>query len=211
MIDFRKCLDKLYPYIPGRPIADVKREYNLTEVYKLASNENPYGTSKSVKKVLENYFSEVNFYPDGNCTALREKLAKHYNISTSQLIFGAGTDEIITLIGRALINKGDECITVKTTFPQYAASVLAMDGVVVYSEMKDYGYDLDDIVSKITDKTKLICIANPNNPAGTTIFREEQEAFLKRVPSNVLVVMDEAYAEYVDDENYPDTLANLSE
>ncbi len=209
MIDYRKCITPLMPYVPGRPIDLVKKEYNLDRVIKLASNENPLGCSPKVRQAVIDSLDNANLYPDGNCTALREALAKKFNVESDQIVFGAGTDEVIALLGRVFVNEGDECITAKVTFSQYEASVLTMGGVMVYAPMKNDGFDLEAILERITDKTKIIFLANPNNPTGTMFTAQEQEAFVKRVPESVMVVIDEAYAEFVTDADYPKTLETL--
>lgn len=209
MIKYRDCLNNISPYIPGKPIDDVKREFNIKEVIKLASNENPYGTSDCVKKAVIESLNSTQLYPDGNSTLLREEVSKYLNVPKENLIFGNGTDELISIMGKVFVEKDDECITAQTTFSQYAASVKSMDGIMVYSKMKNFGFDLEDILSKITEKTKIIFIANPNNPTGTVFYKKEQEEFLSKVPSNILVVIDEAYSEFVEDENFPNTLSYL--
>jgi histidinol-phosphate aminotransferase len=211
MIDYRKAIAPLRPYVPGRPIDDVKKEYGLSEVVKIASNENPYGCSPAAKQAVIDALEGAGLYPDGNCTELREAVAQFYDVQENQIIFGCGTDEVISMIGKVFINPGDECVTAETTFSQYAASVCAMGGNMVYVPMKNYGYDLDAIAEKVTDKTRIVFITNPNNPTGTTHSNEAQLEFLKKIPSSVLVVIDEAYAEYDDESDYPDTLAHMKE
>ncbi len=205
----RTCIDPMMPYIPGKPIEDVKRELGLSEVIKIASNENPYGCSPKAKQAVVESMDNPQLYPDGNVTELRELVAARLHVNPDQLVFGCGTDEVIAMIGKVFINQGDECVTAETTFSQYVASVLSMGGVMVYAPMKHHTFDLDALLEKITPKTKLVFIANPNNPTGTMITEAEQERFMEKVPSNVLVIFDEAYAEYVTDPNYPNTLETL--
>ena len=210
-IQHRTAIAPLRPYVPGKPIDDVKREFGLTEVVKIASNENPYGCSPKARQAVIDSMTgpAAALYPDGACTALREALAKKFSVTPNRLIFGCGTDEIIAMISKVYVNPGDECITAAVSFSQYAASVVSMGGTMVYSPMKEHGFDLQDILTKITDKTKVIFIANPNNPTGTMHTAEEQAAFMAKVPPHILVAMDEAYSEFVDDPNYPDTVAML--
>jgi len=210
-IQHRNVIDPMRPYVPGRPMEDVKREYGLCEVFKLASNENPYGCSPKAKQaVIDSMGGEAAaLYPDGACTALRAALAEKYGIAPNRLVFGTGTDEIIAMIGKVFVNPGDECVTAAVTFSQYAASVITMGGTMVYSPMKNHGFDLEDVLTKITDKTKVIFIANPNNPTGTMHTAAEQAAFMEKVPAHILVAFDEAYGEFVDAPDYPDTLAML--
>ncbi|MDR2939956.1 MAG: histidinol-phosphate transaminase [Clostridiales bacterium] len=198
MVQFRECLNSLRPYTPGRPIEYVQKEFNLESVIKLASNENPYGCSKKVIEAIKNFDSH-SIYPDGSCLELRSKLSGMLGVGPNNLIFGSGTDELIYLLSKSIINSGDECITAEISFPQYAASVMAMDGKVTYSKMKNYAYDLNDILAKITARTKIIYISNPNNPTGTAFPKEQQLDFINKVPKNILTVFDEAYAEFMAD------------
>jgi histidinol-phosphate aminotransferase len=199
----------MQPYVPGRPIDEVKRQYGLSRVVKLASNENPLGCSPKVPEAVARTFAEARLYPDGYCTELRQVVSGKYNIAPEQLVFGAGTDDVIAMLGKIFINPGDEAVTAQTTFSQYAASVESMGGVMVYTPMKDYGFDLRAIVKSITEKTKLIFVANPNNPTGTYHTAEEQSWLMENVPGDVTVIFDEAYREYVTASDYPDTWATL--
>ncbi|MDR1913804.1 MAG: histidinol-phosphate transaminase [Clostridiales bacterium] len=209
MINYRQTIKPMTPYVPGRPIEDVKREFGLTDVVKLASNENPLGCSPRAKEAIIKSLKDTNYYPDGNCTKLRDLLAKSLGIKPTEIVFGCGADEVLAMVGKVFVNPGDECITGEETFSQYAASVVSMDGVMIYAPMKNHAFDLDAIISKITDKTKVIFIANPNNPTGSAFTQAEEEVFLKKVPSNIVVVMDEAYAEFASDPDYPQTLDML--
>ena len=210
-INYRKPIAPLEPYVPGKPIDDVKREFGLKSVVKIASNENPYGFSQAAKDAVVASISSAMIYPDGYCTKLRNALSKKLGVAPEQLVFGAGADEIIAMVGKVFINEGDECITGSITFSQYEATVVAMGGKMVFADLKDDTYDLDAILSKITDKTKVIFIANPNNPTGTAFGDAAQRAFLAKVPSNILVIMDEAYSEYADMPDFPKTLEYLNE
>lgn len=209
MKTYRTCLENLRPYVPGRPIDAVKRMYGLTEVVKLASNENPLGCSPSVPDAVTRTFTDTRLYPDGYCTDLREAVSRKYGVAPDQLVFGAGTDEVIAMLGKIFINPGDECITAAITFSQYAAAVESMGGVMVYAPMRDHTFDLGAIAERVTEKTKLIFIANPNNPTGTYITAEEQSSLMAAVPAHVTVVFDEAYQEYVTAPDYPDTWETL--
>lgn len=211
MTHYRDCLQPLRPYVPGKPIDAVKRLYGLSEVVKLASNENPLGCSPSVPEAVARTFTEAQLYPDGYCTELREAVALKYGVPPENLVFGAGTDEVIAMLGKIFVNPGDECVTAEVTFSQYASAVESMGGVMVYAPMKDYGFDLSAMLARITDKTKLVFIANPNNPTGTYITAAEQAAFMKAVPPQVTVVIDEAYREYVAAPDYPDTWEMLKQ
>jgi histidinol-phosphate aminotransferase len=208
-IDYRKEISPLQPYVPGKPIDDVKREFGLSEVCKLASNENPYGCSPKAVDAVALSMKDPGLYPDGNCTLLREALAKKFDVPGNSIVFGCGTDEVISMIGKVFVEKGDVCLTGEVTFSQYAASVVSMGGEMRYIPMKNHGFDLDAIAKAVTDKTKVIFLANPNNPTGTMFSEREQLAFIEKIPKNVLIVADEAYAEFVADGGYPKTLSQV--
>lgn len=210
MIKTRKEIEYLRPYVPGKPIDDVKREFGLTEVIKLASNENPLGCSNKSKEAVMETLKAPSIYPDGNCTNLRNALAERNNIKPEQLIFGAGSDELIAMIGKTYIGPEDEAITCTPSFPQYKAATISMGGKMIEVPLKNHTYDLDGIIKEITAKTKVIFISNPNNPTGTIITKEEQIKFMKKVPSHILVVFDEAYNEYIKDEDFPNTLSLMA-
>jgi histidinol-phosphate aminotransferase len=211
MITSRKELEVLRPYVPGKPIDDVKREYGLTDVIKLASNENPLGCSIKAKEAIISALENPSLYPDGNCTDLRNILSERLDIKKEQLVFGAGSDELISMIAQSYVSKDDEVITCTPSFPRYKSATIMMGGKIIEVPLKNHTYDLDGIINEITDKTKVIFIANPNNPTGTIITKDEQINFMEKVPSNILVVFDEAYSEYIKDENYPNTLSIMNE
>lgn len=209
MITCRKEVEMIKPYVPGKPIDDVKREFGLDDVIKLASNENPLGCSREAKEAIIKSLETPSLYPDGNCTNLREALSKKKGVEPEQIIFGCGSDEIILLLGKTFISEGDEAITCTPSFPQYKAATIPMGGKMIEIPLKNHTFDLDGIINAITEKTKLIFIANPNNPTGTIITKTEQIEFMKKVPSHILVVWDEAYVEYIDNADFPDTLSLL--
>ena len=210
-VEYRKEIDPMKPYVPGRPIEDVRREYGLTDIVKLASNENPLGCPQKAKDAVMESLAESNYYPDGNCTNLRAFLSESLGIKPAEIVFGCGADEIIAMTGKVFVNPGDECVTAAETFSQYEASTLSMGGAMVFAPMKNNAYDLDAIYERITDKTRVIYLANPNNPTGTMFTAKQQLAFLDKVPSRVFVLIDEAYAEFVADPSYPRTLPMLRE
>lgn len=210
-MNYKKALEKIEPYKPGLSENDIKEKYNLTKVVKLASNENPYGQSDHIKELFKD-LNKIERYPDNYCKKLREKLAFKYTITNENLIFGNGSVEIIQMITRALIQADDEIITCSPTFQSYYLETFIEQGKVIDIPLTDsYKFDLDGIVSKITNKTKIIYIANPNNPTGTIITSSELTDFMKKIPNNILVVLDEAYAEFVNDKDYPDSIKLLQE
>lgn len=211
MIGCRNEIHNLRPYIPGKPIDQVKEDYNLDQIIKLASNENPLGCSNLAKKAIIDSLEEPSLYPDGNCSKLRTKLAKRFSFNEDQFIFGSGSDEVISMITKTYISIGNEAITCAPTFPQYKAGTMQMGGNIIEVPLKDYRFDLDGILSAITSNTKIIFIANPNNPTGTIITKDEQLTFIDKVPKHILIVIDEAYIEYIKDTTFPDTLSILNQ
>ncbi|MCF2942560.1 histidinol-phosphate transaminase [Paenibacillus tarimensis] len=191
-------------YQPGKPIEEVKRELGLTEVIKLASNENPFGCSEQAKQAIMSELDNTSLYPDGGAVALTQTLAEHLGVSGDQLIFGAGSDEVILMIARAFLVKGDETVMADETFPQYKHNAEIEHATIVEVPLRDGKHDLPAMLAKVNERTKIIWICNPNNPTGTIVTREELDAFLSEVPPHVLVILDEAYCEYIGDPSYPD-------
>lgn len=200
---WRKEIDQLTPYVPGKPIEDVKREYGITKVIRLASNESPYGPSPKAIEAMKEAVHNSWLYPEPTCRNLREKLAELYDLSPEEFVVGNGADHLISLIGQAFINKGDEVIYGAPTFMSYRESALSMGGIPVQVPLTDdYVYDLEAILEAITEKTKLIYICNPNNPTGTILQPDRLVQFLKQVPSHVLVILDEAYVDFIMEKDY---------
>ncbi|MFC4302849.1 histidinol-phosphate transaminase [Cohnella boryungensis] len=196
-------------YQPGKPVDDVKRELGLTEVLKLASNENPFGSSPKAKEAIARELDNISIYPDGAAVELTNALAKHHGVNTDQIIFGAGSDEIILMIARAYLASGDETIMADQTFPQYKHNAQIENAKIIEVPLKEGTHDLYAMLEQVTDKTKVVWVCNPNNPTGTINTSDEVEWFLSKVPAHVLVVLDEAYCEYLVDPSYPDGLALL--
>jgi histidinol-phosphate aminotransferase len=212
MLRHRKIIEKLQPYIPGKPISEVKKELGLTHVIKLASNENPLGSSPKAIQAVKEWTENMAIYPDGNCTDLKDALASRLNLDTAQLLVGAGSDEIVELITQTYINPGDNAIMGCPSFPRYQTVTGIMDGDIIEIPLtQDYRLDLQAFLDNITKNTRIIWICNPNNPTGTIITHEEQKAFLEKVPSDILVVLDEAYYEYVQCDDYPESTQLLDE
>ncbi|MGE4282371.1 MAG: histidinol-phosphate transaminase [Clostridia bacterium] len=210
-IVFRKVLDNIAPYVPGKPIEEVQQELGLEKVIKLASNENPLGCSAKAKEAMIEIMERPGLYPDANCTELRNLLAEKLKLKPEQFFFGAGSDGIIEMIPSAFINPGDECIMAFPSFQLYETNTILAGGICVKVPLdKNYCFDLDAMAEKITDKTKLIWLCNPNNPTGTMYTQSQQNAFLEKVPANVIVVLDEAYYEYVTQPDYPESLNLLN-
>lgn len=208
-IKYREEMNNMRPYVPGKPIEDVQKELGLEEVIKLASNENPHGCSPMAKEAISKELDSLAFYPDGNTGKLREALAKHLNVAEDQLIFGAGSDEIIVTIAQVFLCPGNELLTSDQSFPRYDSAAHLMGGSIVKAPMTDYTYDLATMQEYVTDQTKLVILANPNNPTGTHFTQSHLEDFLEFLPKDVLVVLDEAYYEYADAQDYPESLKLL--
>ncbi len=193
-------------YEPGKPIEETARECRLRpeQIIKLASNENPLGPSPQVRAAMEGALAGANFYPDGGGYYLTRALAGKLGVAPENIILGNGSNEIIEFIGHAFLRPDAEMLTSENAFIAYrlAASLFAARAVNVAD--RDYRFDLEAILRAITPRTKVIFIANPNNPTGTLVGQEAIDAFMRRVPNEVVVVFDEAYFEYLD--NPPDTL-----
>lgn len=197
MIREKHNLKDLKPYEPGKPIDEVKRELGLKKIIKLASNENPFGPSLKAVKAIKNIASKVHLYPDGFGYDLKVKLAERHNVDIKNIVLGNGSNEIIELLIKAYMHEGDELIAADPSFLVYPlAAKSANVKCINVPLLSDFKHDLETMLSKITNKTKLIFICNPNNPTGTMMTREEIAKFMERVPDNILTVFDEAYYEF---------------
>jgi len=203
----RKEILDLKPYIPGKPIEEVKRELGLKEVIKLASNETSIGPSPLAIEAIKKEIKNINLYPEGSSRLLREKIAQKLNLDKEMIIVGNGADNVIDLIGMAFINDGDEVITGEITFPAYETITKIMGGKLISVKLKDFSFDLEKIAQKINEKTKIVFLCNPNNPTGTIVDKEAVDRFIKQVPEDVVIVFDEAYYDYVGDKNYPNSVS----
>lgn len=208
-ISVSKEIEGLIPYKTGKPIEELERELGIKGAIKLASNENPLGPSKKALEAIFEAASGINRYPDGGGYRLKEALSRKYNVEPSQIILGNGSNEIIELLVRTFMGPGDEAVMADLTFVVYKLVVTASRGRAVIVPLKEERHDLTAMASKIGDRTRLIFIANPNNPTGTIVTEDEVYKLLLKIPDNVIVVFDEAYKEYVTGKNFPDTLGHL--
>ncbi|RKN72462.1 histidinol-phosphate transaminase [Paenibacillus ginsengarvi] len=197
-------------YQPGKPIEAVKRELGLSEVIKLASNENPFGCSPKAKEAIVAELETASLYPDGGAIELTAALAEHFGVQPNQIIFGAGSDDVILMIARAYLVQGDETVMATHTFPQYKHNCEIEGAVCIEVPLQDGKHDLPAMLAKISDKTKIVWVCNPNNPTGTVVAKAELEEFLQQVPSSVLVVLDEAYIEYCSSPELSDGIEVIS-
>ena len=216
MTDFLKLaapgVRQLRPYQPGKPIDELEREYGVTNAVKLASNENPLGPSPQAVEAMRAVLGDVWLYPDGNGFALKQKLAALHSVPMSALTLGNGSSDVLEFALRAVVTPNDEVLFSEHAFAIYPILTLAAGATPVQVPAKAWGHDLAAMRSAVTERTRLIFIANPNNPTGTWLEAGALEAFIRDVPPEVLVVMDEAYFEYasypgMDAEGYPDTTA----
>lgn len=194
-----KGVQALQAYQPGKPLEELEREYGISQAVKLASNENPLGPSPAALQVIRDQLNSLARYPDGNGFALKTALANKHSVTTEQITLGNGSNDILELLARAFVTPEHNVIFSQHAFAVYPIVTQAVGAKAVITEARDWGYDLDAILAAIDDKTRLIFIANPNNPTGTWLTRRQLEAFLSQVPSEVLVVLDEAYYEYASD------------
>ncbi|MBF0319655.1 MAG: histidinol-phosphate transaminase, partial [Nitrospirae bacterium] len=212
MLKAPQYVNDISPYVPGKPIEELERELGISQSIKLASNENPLGPSPLAVDEIGKHLGGLHRYPDGGAYELRAKLAEAHGVAIEEIIVGQGSNELIDIAIRAFQAPGDETIMGSPSFVVYYISSAKAGGVPVQVPLtKDYRLDLPGMTGKITNKTKIVCIANPNNPTGTIITREELREFFKRLPDNILVIMDEAYYEYVTDEAYPDSMEHFRE
>ena len=188
------------PYQAGKPISELAREFGLQEssIIKLASNENPLGMPESAKKAMIRALSDIARYPDSNGFELKEKLSEHYGVPANFITLGNGSNDILELAARALVQPGDAVVYDRYGFAIYALATQAVGGRGISVPSKQYGHDLQAMLRAVTADTKLVFISNPNNPTGTFVPAAEVEDFLTRVPPHVVTVLDEAYNEYLD-------------
>jgi histidinol-phosphate aminotransferase len=196
----------LVPYAPGKPIEEVEREYGIVRSIKLASNENPLGPSPRALAAIRQKLADLHLYPDGDCFYLKDGLAEKLAVAPEQLIFGNGSNEIIELAVRTFVRAGDEAVMARQAFVVYKLIIQAAGGIAREVPLRNFTHDLDSIAKAISPKTRIVFLANPNNPTGTIYRRHEWERFLDRLPPEVLIIADEAYFEYVGVADYPDSL-----
>lgn len=202
----RPSVRELCPYEPGKPIEEVQRELKLGDVVKMASNENPLGPSPLALKAIKSCLGKLNFYPDGSGYYLRKKLSTFLDVGEDSIILGNGSDEIIRIIAETFLNEGEEVVISDPSFVIYQIAVRIMNGNCRLVKLKNYQYDMAAMAGAVGNKTKLIFIANPNNPIGTMAAEDEIESFLKEVPKEVIIVFDEAYFEYIERADFPKTI-----
>ena len=202
----RPALAGLVPYEPGKPVEEVQRELGLERVVKLASNEGPYGPFPAALEALERASLELNRYPDGGAYRLRQALAERHGVRFEEVTVCAGADAVIGYVAQVALEPGDEVVTGWPSFPSYVIDPLKLGATPIRVPLRDHRLDLEAMVAAITPRTKLVFVAAPNNPTGTTNGRAELDAYFDVVPPHVLTVVDQAYFEYVEDSEYPDAI-----
>ena len=191
----------LHPYVPGKPVEQLLREKGLTRAVKLASNENPYGPSPRAVEAMRSAAGQVHRYPDGDANQLRSALAGFHGVTKDQILVGNGSNEVLELIIRTYAGAGDEVVFSQRGFIVYALATQAAGATgVAVPETDGLSHDLESMAAAVTERTKLVCIANPNNPTGTLHGNGATQAFLDRLPRHLVVIIDEAYYDYVADE-----------
>lgn len=206
----RKSILNINPYQPGKPIEEVKRELGLRDVVKIASNENPFGPSPKAVAAIKKSLGGINRYPESGCFYLRQALSKRLRVRPEQLIFGNGSDELIVLALRAFVDEGDEVVVATPTFLIYEIASKIQGAKVKTVPTRYFKYDLKAMKKAITKNTKIVFMANPDNPNGTYVTKYELDEFLKGLPEGLLVFIDEAYFDYVQEKDYPDTLSYIA-
>ncbi len=194
------------PYEPGKPIEELEREFGVHDAIKLASNENPLPPSERVQRAIASALGSLNRYPDGSGFYLRQALAKKHDFAQDQVFVGNGSNELIELAVRTFLKPGDEAIVPHPSFVVYPMIVQAAGGIRVMVMLKDYRLDLEAMARAITPMTKMVFIANPNNPTATIVTADEVEAFMARVPDRTIVIFDEAYIEFAMGTDFPDAM-----
>ncbi|ARK22884.1 MULTISPECIES: histidinol-phosphate transaminase [Sporosarcina] len=204
---WKPILRTMKPYTPGRSLEGVKHTYGLQEVNKLASNENPYGSSPKVAEYLRSKAAQFEIYPDVYTAGLRGKLAEFHQVESNEILFGNGSDEIVTIISRALLQPGTNTVMASITFPQYAHNAKIEGAEIREVAMLENGdHDLEGFLKVADEETAVIWICNPNNPTGNLLSSTAVKNFLDQAPKTALIVLDEAYFEFVTDSSQEDAM-----
>ncbi|MEN6349850.1 MAG: histidinol-phosphate transaminase [Syntrophomonas sp.] len=192
----RKEIFTLKPYVPGKPIEEVKRELGLEDIIKIASNENPLGPSPKAMEAVEELIRDLHYYPDANCFNLKQKLAASTAVEPEGIVVGNGSDELLMVLAQAFLSPGDEVIYASPTFSEYEFVTRVMGGKCVEVPLHNFKHNLNAMLQAVNPNTKFIVLCNPNNPTGTFLSDKDIAGFMDSVPEDVLVVFDEAYSEY---------------
>jgi histidinol-phosphate aminotransferase len=202
---------EIKPYQPGKPVEELERELGVEGAIKIASNENPHGPSPKAVEAMRGALDEMHRYPDGAAFALRAKLADRYGIRGDQLVFGCGADEVLELLAKSFLGPGDEVVYAWPSFAMYPVIVKGMGASSVQVPLdEDLQHDLDAMAKAVNDRTKMVVLCNPNNPTGTAFRAKEFEAFVKALPDELILVVDEVYWDFARSDDLPDTLGLIA-
>jgi histidinol-phosphate aminotransferase len=202
-------VQQLVPYVPGKPIEELERELGLTRIIKLASNENPLGPGKKALAAIQATLPQLALYPDGNGFNLKQALARKYGLDIGQITLGNGSNEILELVARAFLTTEHDVVFSQHAFAVYPIVTQAVGAKAVVVPAVNYGHDLSAMLQAVTEKTRLVFVANPNNPTGTWIDQSSLERFIKALPETCLCVLDEAYYEFVNSTDPADSIGWL--
>ncbi|ORU92597.1 MAG: histidinol-phosphate transaminase [Cycloclasticus sp. symbiont of Poecilosclerida sp. N] len=205
-----ESINGLSPYQPGKPIDELQRELGLDNIVKLASNENPLGASSAVKNAIANSIDKLSQYPDGSGFYLKKALSEKLGVSADIITLGNGSNDVLDVIARVFLSKGREAVYSQYAFVVYALATQSVGATARVAQSTAYGHDLNAMAALVNEKTSVVFIANPNNPTGTWLEADELESFIKRMPAHVIVVLDEAYCEYLDQGESVDTIGWLN-
>jgi len=207
----RPAVFELKPYVAGKPIEEVERELGITNVIKLASNENPIGPSSKAVAAMQEAVTKAHIYPDANCFYLKQDLANHTGFDLENILVGNGSDELLKLIAETFVSPGDEVIFADPSFVEYEFVTRIMAGNCVMVGLKDFRHDLPAMLARVSDRTKIMFVCNPNNPTGSMVTQAEVEELMSCIPEHVLMIFDEAYVEYAASPDFPDSLRFIRE
>ncbi|KAB8138479.1 histidinol-phosphate transaminase [Gracilibacillus oryzae] len=210
-MEAKQVFSNMAPYTPGKQIEDVKKEYGLDKIVKLASNENPFGYSEKVREAIPNMLNGLEIYPDGYAKALREEIAAKLSVKKDQLTFGCGSDEIIDMLCKTYLEKGTNTIMATPSFPQYKHNALIQGAEIIEVPLINGYHDLAAMLKAVNEATRIVWLCSPNNPTGSLISKEDLIDFLEKCPDHTLVVLDEAYYEYIDRSINPNSVALLND
>ncbi|MEJ5300290.1 MAG: histidinol-phosphate transaminase [Thermodesulforhabdaceae bacterium] len=192
-------IKQIVPYPPGKPLEELEREYGIRDAIKLASNENPLGPSPKAVKAIKQVLDKIHRYPDGSSFYLRRKLAEKFNVPFAGIVLGNGSNEIIEMVSKAFLQRDDEIVMPQPSFLMYQIVAQVVGARAIPVPLVNYRVDLKGMASAVTDRTKVIIVNNPNNPTGSVVSLSEWDAFLKNIPRDVVVVVDEAYIEFMQE------------
>lgn len=210
MLRVPEYVASLKPYVPGKPIEELERELGITDSVKLASNENPLGPSEKALKALRgDVLKNLNRYPDGGAFYLKQALSRKLGVKAEEVIVGNGSNELIDIAVKTFMKAGDEAVMAWPSFVVYPMAVQAQGCAGVRVPLREFRHDLDAMADAVTERTRMVFIANPNNPTGTINTQDELDALMDRLPKDIVVVLDEAYYEYVSDERYAKSMKHF--